>query len=239
MMTEQEARNLFMDYLYDEMGDEKKQVFEEFLKNHPELRAELNELESTRSLLQNVPVPAPSHNLVMITPAGRGSESGSGKKKMRKQDKKILFSNRTLAVAAVFLASLLLFSFAELNVGKTESGFYFAFGEPPVQEPSGMSEDEVLGMIEQIRSENALLLDSMFEQVQAHQTEQLEQVQVQQNEQFEEALNVLAAYYERQRQQDLQLISEGFVQLEEETNNRFSQTNEALGGIIYALSNPE
>lgn len=61
-------------------------------------------------------------------------------------------------------------------------------------------------------------------------------MQQEQNAQFNESLTALADYYEERRNRDLILFTEGLLQLEESTANQIDQTNQALNGIIYALS---
>lgn len=215
-MTEQKARSLFMDYLYDEMEGHEKQEFEKFIEKHSALAEELKELSGTRSLLQHVPLETPPHKLVMITP-----EKAPGNR---------LFQNRytwaAIAIAATFLMIVLSFAMIDLQIGQTGQGFYVSFGEsaPPGTE-QGMNEEEVHELIEVIREENALLLASV-----------VEQSQQQQQIQLRETIETLTDYYDQRRQQDLLLISEGLAQLEEETYYRFLQTDETLGDLIYALS---
>ncbi|MDR9365503.1 MAG: hypothetical protein RI575_09205 [Balneolaceae bacterium] len=228
-MTEKEIKNLFMDYLYDEMSDEQKKEFEKRLEDLPELKKELEELESTKNLIEGVPMETPSHKLVMMAPDHNQKEEDQ-------RSTKPVFLKRypglitVLAAAACMLIVLMGAAFTDLNIGQNDQGFYLAFGEAPSIQPvqQGMSEQEVRDMIDQIRQENSILLASM-----------IEQVQEQQNEQLEEAISVLTDYYDQRRQQDLRLISEGLTQLEEDTYYRLRQTDETLGDLIYALSYPQ
>ncbi|MEX0905181.1 MAG: hypothetical protein WD604_05735 [Balneolaceae bacterium] len=217
-MTEQEAKSLFMDYLYDEMESKEKQEFEQFLKQHPALAEELKELSGTRSLLQHVPLKTPSHKLVMMNP-----EATAGKQWIYHP-----YTRAALAVAATFLMVVLSFSLIDVQFGQAGQGFFVTFGnqnQTPVTTEQGINEEEVYELIEQIRAENALLLASVIEQSEEQQQLQLEQT-----------IETLTDYYDKRRQQDLLLITEGLAQLEEETYYRFLQTDEALGDLIYALS---
>lgn len=230
-MTDKEIKNLFMDYLYDEMSDEQKKEFEKSLEDHPELKKELEELESTKNLIEGVPMETPSHKLVMMAPERDHKEEDQ-------TSTKPVFLKRypglvtVLAAAACMLIVLMGAAFMDLNIGQNEQGFYLTFGELPAPQPEpveqGMSEEEVQELINQIREENSLLMASM-----------IEQVREQQNEQLEEAITVLTDYYDQRRQQDLRLISEGIAQLEEDTYSRLRRTDETLGDLIYALSYPQ
>ena len=53
-MTDQEARNKLMDYLYDEMAPDERKRFEQYLQDHPALQDELDELMAIRGLLKKV-----------------------------------------------------------------------------------------------------------------------------------------------------------------------------------------
>jgi len=210
-MNEQEARNRMMDYLYNEMDEQERKDFEEFLGKNPELQKELNELKGTRTLLEEVPVDTPAHKLVYL-PGSKQSSFTGGLKTL-------------LAVAATLLIAVMLFAFANVQVGQTDAGFYLTMGQQPAVEDA-MNEEAVMNLMNQIREENAMLMAAMLDQSREQQNEQLEQVLIQ-----------LTNYYDLRREQDLYLIAEGLAQLEEETTYRLFQTNEALSEVIYALSN--
>ncbi len=226
-MTEQQARNLMMDYLFDEMDNTQKKEFETLLKNRPDLLEELQELRQTRELLQFVPQEQSTEKLLFLSP-----ESDSEKQQPFDKRPRIFLHpvvTAVLAAAASVLIILFASSVTGLQVGQTEHGFYLTFDEPPVQTETdgGMTEHEVYALMEQMQHENTLLLTSLMEQVQQQQEEQLHEV-----------IGVLTQYYDERRRRDLMLIADGLNQLESETQYRFSQTDEALGSIIYALSNP-
>lgn len=230
-MNDQGKKELLIDYIFNEMTDQQRSKFEKQLEVDPELRKELEELQSTRKLLQNVPIETPSYKLVMMAP-NRNQNEDPKKSSNTNLLKKYPGLTTVLAVAACLLIILMSAAFVDLNIGQTEQGFYLTFGEAPTlkTEPvqQGMSKEEVRDMIDQIRQENSFLLASM-----------IEQVHEQQNEQLEEAINVLTDYYDQRRQQDLRLISQGIAQLEQDTYYRLRQTDETLGDLIYALSYPQ
>jgi hypothetical protein len=226
-MTKEEARNLMMDYLFDEMDAEQKQDFENIVNKRPELLEELNELRQTREQLKFLPEPEPSKKRIVLLPEPIHSKPDTPEKKAR------IFLHPAVMTVIAAAASLLVILFASyltgLQAGQTEAGFYLTFGNTPVQteEEGGISEADVYELMEQVQNENILLLTGL-----------MEQVQQQQNDQLREVLDVLTEYYDQRRRQDLILIADGLNQLESETNYRFSQTDEALGSIIYALSSP-
>ncbi len=210
-MTEQETQNQLMDYLYNEMDDEQKAAFEKHLENNPKLRKELNELQGIRSLLDNVPTETPAYNMIGLPQEPKTSRIYS-------------FIKPVLTIAASLLIGVMIFAFADIEMGQTENGYYLTFGSPPVEE--SVSEEAVIDLMNQIRNENQLLIAAMLEQNRELQNAQLEQV-----------ITELAQYYEARRNQDLMLVAEGFAQLEEETTNRLVRTNETLEDIFFALYN--
>ena len=227
-MNEEEARNNMMDYLYNEMSPYQKKEFEAFLKNRPELKKELDELAATRQLIQSAHVEVPPYKLVMIP--SHGEKAGNHPDQTSKSfTSKIHPAVKTVfAIAASILIILTGAYFSGLQTGITDTGFYLTFGGEIVQQPTGISEEQVFTLIEQMRNEQNLILYGM-----------MEQLQQQQDVQLNEVLEVLTDYYNKRRQQDLLMIADGFNQLEEQTNYRFTRTHETLGSLIYALSNPQ
>ena len=228
-MTEKEAKILLMDYLYDEMDEKQKAEFEKKLTEDPSLKKELDDLKSMRKLIESTPVEEPPHKLMMMVPES-DSQAEERKRESSTSSIKKIFSKYPsattfLAAAASILIILTGAAFTGLTVGQTEQGFYLTFGEQPVRTQAGISEEQVYDMMEQIQEENSILMASMIRQLRQDQQEQLD-----------ETVAMLTAYYEEQRQEDLRLISRGLVQLQENTYNRFRQTDEALGDLIYAIS---
>jgi hypothetical protein len=232
-MNKEEARNRLMDYLYDEMDSDEKAVFEKLIETDEELREELAELRSTRSLFSKIQHEAPKEPLFVaredsahpLKPTFESPEANN--RKGRGGATFYTFLGKAAAVAAVLLIGVLFTAFAGIEFGKTDSGFYLTIGETAAEPQPALTEDDILNLVTQLREENAIMMATMLDEAQA-----------QQNEQLEEAFNVLTNYYEERRQQDLLLISEGFNQLEQDTYSRFRQTDQTLDNLIYALSNP-
>ena len=230
-MTEEEARNQLMDYLYDEMEPEQKKEFEKVLEQSSGLKKELAELTSTRELIQSAPSEVPPHNMLMMMP---GTESDKEESEPAEKVNGIgsSFFSRFPAAATVLsaAASLLIIligaALTDLNMGQDKDGFYLAFGERfETQQEESFTREEVYDLMEQMQQQNSALMATMVEELQRRQEEQLTQ-----------AVGVMADYVEEQRQEDLRLISRSLVQLQENTYNRFRQTDETLGDLIYAIS---
>lgn len=218
-MIDEKTQQQLMDYLFDEMEPSERTAFEKKLRENDELRQKLNELKTTRSLIGNYAADIPESEFVQ---QGIPDKDPAATKKQSSG----LMRYSLMAVAATFLIAMFFVLFQTVQIGQTDNGFYLAFGTPPVQSVSeGISEDEINQIIDQLRTENALLMNAM-----------VERVQQEQNALFNESLTVLADYYEDRRNRDLILFTEGLLQLEENTATRINRTNQALNGIIYALS---
>lgn len=210
-----------MDYLYDEMTPEDKTEFEGLLKTHPELQKELHELSETKQLLQLVP------GDMNRTGSGHGERQEAGpadnSNKLFTPGVKTVF-----AIAASILIILFGSSLAGLQISTSEEGFTISFNSPNVvEEPvNTVSDEDLLALAEQIRTENRMLMTGMMDELQTRQQTQLQ-----------EAIQVLNTYYEQQREEDLTMIADGISRLQVETAYRFLQTDETLENIIYALNN--
>lgn len=220
-----------MDYLYDEMDPAQRKEFEKILESRPDLQSELNELREMSGLLSSTPSAVPEYKPAFLTIAKETDEKAPLRRGGEEHGKvKNLFTpvmKTFLAIAASLLLILFGSSLAGMEMGQSEEGFYLTVGNPPAKTESGISEEQVIELIEQIQVDQTLLLTTL-----------MEQAQLQQNEQFNEMITLLADYYDDRRQQDLIMIAEGLEQLETQTYHRFNRTNEALGDIIYAISNP-
>ncbi|WP_069130419.1 hypothetical protein [Rhodohalobacter halophilus] len=213
---DRKSKQQLMDYLFDEMNSDEREAFESKLRSNRELRERLEELKATHSVLS-----AYGKDLEVNMPAADLAKPFAGYNSEEKVHK---LKYVWMAAAAVLIITIFTGLFHSVQFGKTEQGYYLAFGQPPVTK--GIAEEEVNEMLTQIQAENALMLNSMMEQIRQEQTTQ-----------FNESLTALADYYEERRNRDLMLFTEGLLQLEENTANQIDQTNRALNGIIYALSN--
>ena len=65
-MDKKDAQSRLMDYLYDEMGPAERREFEEILRNDPGLKQKLDDMQSTRNLLQEDNTEIKPGNLLLI-----------------------------------------------------------------------------------------------------------------------------------------------------------------------------
>lgn len=217
-MNEQQARSLFMDYLYDEISPDQKKELEDYLEQHPDLKQELSELEQTRAVLQKMPEPDPAEKMLVVEPEKRSFIDWW-------QDAKSLlphsaFGKTALAAAAGILLFIFVGSVAQLQISTSGNGVTISFGGiPPASE--GLTTEQADALVQQIREENAAMLADYAESIEQQNREQLQQV---------------VTYFEEQRMNDLQLVNQAMQELQQNTNYQLYQTNEYLSEMLQTVS---
>lgn len=215
-MNNQLARSLFMDYLYDEISEEEKKKLLAYLEEHPELRQELDKLKQTRSLLQQMPAEEPDRKLLMVEPRKRSfSQWWQDAKNLLPQTGwgKTGFAAAAAAILFIFVASA-----ANLQFESNAQGFSLQFGDIP---EAGLTEQQAAELIQQIRQENAIMLEQYAQSI---------------NEQNQQQLQQVVQYFEQQRRNDLQLIDHSFTQMQENTTEQWLTTNRYLGNLLQNVN---
>jgi hypothetical protein len=228
-MNREEARQKLMSYLYDELSADEKSELENWIAKDPSLENELKDLKQTRSLLKLAPEPKSQSPMIFMQP---NSESNLHPKE---ESKKRFAGLPPAAITAFSIAASILIilfgsSLAGLQINSSGEGFSVGFGEvaavPAEDERFRVTDEDLMQLAEQIRTENSMLITAM-----------MDDLQDQQREQLQEAIQVLNTYYVQQRQEDLNIIADGMNQLQVETAYKFLQTDETIENIIYALNN--
>lgn len=219
-----------MDYLYDELPADQKSEMERMIEDDPLLKEDLKEMEQTRKLMQFTPEEKPQSPLVFMQP-----DVQAPRQKNQKHSERFAgfpsAAVTALSIAASILIILFGSSIAGLHVTSSAEGFSVGFGETAEipedrEENLSVTDEDLIRLAEQIRTENSLLISAMMDDLQSQQRQQLQ-----------EAIQVLNAYYVQQRQEDLNVIADGMNQLQVETAYKFLQTDETIENIIYALNN--
>lgn len=230
-MDKKELQAKLIDYLYDEMSPDERKAFEAHLRDHPDLQQELDEMAGTRRLFGEDSDDITPGKLMLIDLPDQKEDEEEVRKPAT------IFTLKALtAVAAALLLAVLLFTVANLQITQTDSGTLISFGsapnsqpqtepEPDVQTEQFITEDEFYALLAELQQENNRMMASALEQTQAQHREQMQDV-----------VQTLTNYYDRRRQQDLMLISEGLATLEEETYYRFLQTEAAFEDLLFALN---
>jgi len=224
-MTKDEARELFIDYMYGGLDIETQQKLETFIGKHPELKEELDGLMETRQVLQEMPVESPKEQIVIMEPSTAYSSFRNWWENMLSYlTPRSGFGRFGVAIASFVFLFILTGSLTNMNLNMQDGDFSISFGE---QAPAqvGYSAAQVEMIINQVQAENAELVSQI-----------VEAAQEQQEVQFEQTLASFAAYLDDQRTSDLELIDFSLTNLEETTYNRFVQTDQVLGEIIQTVS---
>jgi D-mannonate dehydratase len=224
-MTKDEARELFIDYMYGGLDIDKQQQLEAFVKQHPDLKDELDGMMETRQVLQQMPVESPTEQFVMMDPAvAKRSFRSSFEKLWAALSPTSGFGRFGVAVASFVFLFIITGSLTNLNFSMQDGEVSLRFGE---QSPAqvGYSAAQVEMIINQVQAENAELV-----------AEIVQAAQEQQESQFQQTLASFASYLDEQRASDLELIDYSLSNLQETTYNRFVQTDQVLGEIIETVS---
>lgn len=225
-MTKEDARNLFMDYLYGELDTEQTKKLEVFLDKHEDLKQEFEALTETRSLLQHLPVQNPAEQLVIMEPEKEpfAKETNWWNALQSFLIPQSRFARTSFTMAIFVFLFFVMGAFTNMNFSMGENGFSLAFGEQsPIQ--TGYTAAQVEMIINQVQQENAEIIN-----------EYVLAAQEQQDLQFQQTLSTFATYLDNQRESDLELFNYSLTSLEETTYNRFRQTDQVLGEIIQTVS---
>jgi len=219
-MNHELARSLFMDYLYDEIEEEDKQRLEAYLEEHPDLREELNGLNRTRDLLQQMPLIEPEHRLTMVEPRERTFSQWLGEAKALLP--RSGFGKLGFAVAAGFALLLFIGSAAKMQISVDDAGWSVAMGySPTVTVNEGLTADQAREFLDRVRKENSAMMADYAQTLRRENRQQLEQV---------------VRYVEQQRVNDLQLIDQNLDQLQQANNYRWQQTSQFLGEMLQTVN---
>lgn len=218
-MTGQTARELLMNYLYDEISAAEKKKLEAYLADHPGLQQELDELQKTRSLLQQAPEVEPAKKLQMVD-AEKDSFSN-----WWQNTKTVLpqsgWGKTALAAAACLILLLVAGSLANLTIHSTQSGFSVQLGYVDQPQPALMTESQMEEILLQIRQENTGILTEYADMLNQHNSQQLQQV---------------VDYFEQQRVNDLQLVEQALNEYQIQTETQITQTQQVLGEVIQTVA---
>ncbi|NGP77720.1 hypothetical protein G3570_13820 [Balneolaceae bacterium YR4-1] len=217
-MNDQLARNLFMDYLYDEISTEKKKELENYLEEHPGLQQELDKLEQTRALLQRMPAGEPDQKLLVMEPRKRSFRSWWNE--ARNLLPQTYLGKTGFAIAAGFVLLMIIGSVAKVHIAPTDAGYALSLGYQPVVN-EGLSTQQAESFLQQIRRENAAMLTEYMQALAEENNQQLRQV---------------VGYFEQQRMNDLQLIDHQLSRIQESNGYRWQQTNRYLGEVLQNVN---
>lgn len=217
-MNEQTARELLMDYLYDEISAADKEKLETYLEHHPEMQKELDQLQQTRSLLQQMPEVEPGQSITIVETNENNNGWAQNIKQLIPQSGWV---RTALATAACLALLIVTAAMADVSLHSTQSGFSIYFGDTPPIESTGLTDEQTEAIIQKIQQENTALMTEYADMLNKHNRQQLQQV---------------VEYFERQRLNDLQLIDQALNQYQEETDQQITQTQQVLGEVLQTVA---
>lgn len=190
-MSEMDRQAQMMDYLYGEMTAEERAAYEAWLEQHPEVRAELAEMQDSRNWLAEIE-PATPQPLVVNLPAER------------KPDLKWLY--RAAAAAAVVMV-LWFFNF---QIRTDSGGLMLSFGNPEQLQSTAVAAvtgetntaadlEQLLAGNQELISQKMLAMDSLWQtRFTALQQENQQQWQQVRNNQSQQVQQVKQDFIEEQ-----------------------------------------
>ena len=131
-MTKEDARLLFIDYLYGELDADAEKELRSFIAKHADLQKEFEELTDTRAILSHLPVQSPAEQLVLMPP----ENSDDNQTKWWQQLLSALlpqsaFARTSFGVFAAVMMLVITASATNFSVSTGNDGFQIAFGNQP------------------------------------------------------------------------------------------------------------
>lgn len=214
-MNHEQARSLFMDYLYDEIDADERQRLEHYLEQHPDLYDELEELRATRKLFPQIPPVESGPQLFMVEPKPRSLLQGI--KQMN------TFAKFVTTMAAALALFLFLGSLYRLHIEVSETGYSVSMGySPAIYE--GINDEQIQLLLTQVQERNAAVVTEYAESTQREYQQQILQ---------------LMQYVLQQRESDMQRINDDLDQIQQVNSYRWQQANRLMGDFLESINYQE
>lgn len=213
-----DLKPLFMDFVYDEISDEDRQLLMAHLSTCESCQREMESLKQTSHILQQWEDVDPDFNVVMVTEKeSRLNRLTVGVRRLLPKKKKIAYGFAYLAVA-VFL--LLAIANTQISYRRGEFDLRMGLFSKP---SSRQNADRYLTreFVEQLQQENYYLMTSLIEQTEAKQRKEMAS-----------AILQLRQDFERKRLEDLNLVGVGLNNIEQQTIRQLRKTDNSLNELI-------
>jgi len=221
-MNCEQAQSLLMDYLYDEISDEDRLLFQAHLSQCESCQQELESLRQTSTLLQQWEDVTPDFNVVMVTEKvswlGRLVQGiGNYLPKPRK-----IAAGVAIAVAGLFL----LLAIANTEISYRQGEFKMSLGlfSKPADRGTTVSTVDPQ-WVEQLQKQNYYLMNSLIQQSEQRQRKELASAVLQ-----------LRQELERQRIEDLNLVGFGLDDIKQTTYRQIRRTDESLNQLMKFIN---
>ena len=221
MMTCEQIKSWMMDYLYEELSDLQKPLFEEHLQRCPDCRKVLSELQETSATLAKWPEAELAFSLPI--PLSRSSWWQRWQEQGR-------FTAPRWAMGLAMAAMLILVLLAAVNTQVSNSDGHWQISMSLHARPAAPALPE--GSVILSRQDLVTLEQERWRAIQAY----VQQSELKQQKEWSQAMSRLAQAVQAQRNQDLQLVSRGLEAMGEETAQRFQLTDYMLAEVLRFAS---
>ena len=223
------SKEELVSYVHGEVDPARKGAIAGHLEQCPACQGTYAELQQTRRLLAAWPDEEPLAKLVFLPSRSQAFWTGVTRRQMG--------WGLSLAVAASLVILLLSRSQIDYNQGQLRLQLRLAAAAPaPAPDSLGapLTRAEFIAAQRQL----AAVVQQAVQTVQAEQRRDLEQAlqvsQTQQRRQLEQALTSFAVELDKQRQEDLQAVSQGLQVIDWSTADRFTRTEGLLQQLLIA-----
>lgn len=215
----EEIRALMMDYIYDEMSEEERKVFEFHLNGCPECRDEVESLKKTSGILSEWVEPEPDIRVIAIKERASffGKVAGSFINGFL-NPKRLAFGGVGVLLAIFLFLSI---TNTEISLNKGNFSMRMSLMKPskPIQTEASTGNTNLV--VEELVRENYQLTRALIEESEARQEQKLAYV-----------LSSFKKELDEERYQDLNLVQYGFKELQENTYQQVREIDGALKGLI-------
>ena len=221
-MNCKQIQPFFMDFLYDEISDDDRQMFLAHLSECDSCQRELESLQQTSHLLQQWEEVDPDFNVVMVTEkvSWLSHLKGWGTKFLP-PPRKIVYG---LAYSVVGVLLLLAVANTEISYRQGEFNVRMGLFSKPTPQPTtdNLATQQLL---ERLQKDNYILMSSLIQQSETRQRKEIASVLIQ-----------LRQDVERQRVEDLSLVGFGLDNVEKNTFRQIRRTDNSLNELIRLIS---
>lgn len=213
---------LFMDFLYDEISDDDRQMVQAHLSDCDSCQRELDSLRQTSQLLQQWEEVDPDFNVVMVT------EKVSWLSRLKGWVTKLLPRPKKIAygLAYSFVGVLLVLAVANTEISYRQGEFNIRMGlfskPTPLQATDNLATQQLL---ERLQKDNYILMSSLIQQSETRQRKEIASALIQ-----------LRQDVERQRVEDLSLVGFGLDNVEKNTVRQMRKTDNSLNELIRLIN---
>ncbi len=222
MTSKENIQQMLIDLVYGELSPEEESKAYALLGADEELMNEFLELKEVRSQLEKFTIEENLEQpIFMPTEPVKGGAKKTIVHRLRPKTRfmKVMYSGVAIALLLVISASILGVTF---TIGNNSAQLTFGKSAP---QDAGFSSAEVEAIINEIQRENLILVNKL-----------VSDLQEEQNELIQNSLIEFVNYMDMQRTNDFAYFTMGIADLQQNTIQKFEQTDYVLDEIIKTVS---